>query len=123
MRFSALASSATLLLTLASAQEYAQPEPDTTSMHTRTLTRTVERVVETVTSTRNSSHTTQSPPLSTASLGFIPVNNGTSTVLGTGTGPSGSAPTGPPPESGAERLGLEAVGLMAVVGLAGLVAL
>lgn len=123
MRFSTLA--ATLLVSLVSAQDQqeAYPAADSTMMSTWTLTKTVQRVVETVTATRNySSHATVSPPLSTASAGIYPQSNGTSTVLGTGAGPSGGVPTGLP-ESGADRVCLEMVGLMAVAGLVGLAGL
>jgi len=59
-------------------------------------------------------------------MGVYPQANGTSSVLGTGAGPSSngsSSPIGEFPESGAERVGLQMVGLMAVVGLVGLVGL
>lgn len=121
MRFSTLA--AALLVAVASAQP--QDAADSSAFTTWTMTRTVKRVVETVTATRNTSlvtSSTVSPPMGTASVGVIPQSNGTSTVLGTGAGPSGSAPTGLP-GSGAERVGLEMVGLMAVAGLVGLAGL
>lgn len=118
MRFSTL--TAALVVALASAQ----PQDD--YQHTTyTYTKTVQRVVETVTATRNTSlatSSTVSPPLGTASIGVIPQSNGTSTVLGTGAGPSGSTPT-EIPDSGAEKVGLEMLGLMAVVGLVGLACL
>lgn len=114
-----------LSATLVAAQEAAAPPAYTTSMQTWTLTKTVERVVETVTATRNNSievatMTTSSTVLATASAGLIPLSNGTSTVLGTGTGAGrpGSVPTGLA-ESGAGKVGLDMVGLMAVAGLVG----
>lgn len=114
-----------LSATLVAAQDAAAPPAYTTSMQTWTLTKTVERVVETVTATRNNSvevatMTTSSTVLATASAGLIPLSNGTSTVLGTGTGAGrpGSVPTGLA-ESGAGKVGLEMVGLMAVAGLVG----
>ena len=123
MRFSIIATA--LFATLVASQDaYAPPPaPDTTSMQTWTLTKTVERVVETVTATRNASAIatdTVSPPLGTASAGLIPLSNGTSTVLGTGTGAGrpGSVPTGLA-ESGAGKVGLEMLGLMAVAGIVG----
>lgn len=125
MRFSALAT--TVFATVVAAQD--APPAYTTSMQTWTLTKTVERIVETVTATRNSSveiatMTSSSTILATASAGFIPLSNGTSTVLGTGTGAGrpGSVPTGLA-ESGAGKVGLEMLGLMAVAGLVGLAGL
>ena len=61
--------------------------------------------------------TSLSTVLATASASFIPLSNGTSTVLGTGTGAGfpGSVPTGLA-ESGAGKVGLEMLGLMAVAG-------
>jgi hypothetical protein len=124
MRVSAIAT--TLFATLVAAQDANAPAY-TTSMQTWTLTKTVERVVETVTATRNTSAiavatetASVSTPLTTASVGFIPLSNGTSTVLGTGTGAGrpGSVPTGLA-ESGADKVGLEMLGLMAVAGLVG----
>lgn len=120
MRFSTLATA--LCATAVAAQD--APPAYTTSMQTWTLTKTVERVVETVTATRNNSveiatMTSSSTVLATASAGF-PLSNGTSTVLGTGTGAGrpGSVPTGLA-SSGAEKVGLEVLGLMAVAGLVG----
>ncbi|KAM0698795.1 hypothetical protein Q7P36_000839 [Cladosporium allicinum] len=141
MRFSTLTAAA--LFALASAQDaYPAAASDSSLVTTWTMTRTVQRVVETVTATRNTSaittsaaedttttlasYTTAAPlPLGTASMGVYPQANGTSSVLGTGAGPSsnGSSPIGEFPESGAERVGLQMVGLMAVVGLVGLVGL
>lgn len=122
MRFSTLATTLFASASLVAAQE---PPAYTTSMQTWTLTKTVERVVETVTATRNNSVeiatvTSSSTVLATASAGFIPLSNGTSTVLGTGTGAGrpGSVPTGLA-ESGAGKVGLEMLGLMAVAGLVG----
>ena len=142
MRFSTLTAAA--LFALASAQDaYPAAASDSSLVTTWTMTRTVQRVVETVTATRNTSaittsaaedttttlasYTTAAPlPLGTASMGVYPQANGTSSVLGTGAGPSSngsSSPIGEFPESGAERVGLQMVGLMAVVGLVGLVGL
>jgi len=125
MRFSALAT--TVFATVVAAQD--APPAYTTSMQTWTLTKTVERIVETVTATRNNSveiatMTSSSTVLATASAGFIPLSNGTSTVLGTGTGAGrpGSVPTGLA-ESGAEKVRFEVLGLVAVAGLVGLVGL
>ena len=126
MRFSTLATA--LCATLVAAQDAAPAY--TTSMQTWTLTKTVERVVETVTATRNNSveistMTSSSTVLATASAGFIPLSNGTSTVLGSGTagaGRPGSVPTGLA-DSGAGKVGLEMLGVMAVAGVVGLVGL
>jgi len=122
MRFSTIATA--LCATLVAAQD--APPAYTTSMQTWTLTKTVERVVETVTATRNNSvevatMTSSSTVLATASAGFIPLSNGTSTVLGTGTGAGrpGSVPTGLA-ESSAGKVGFEVLGLVAVAGLVGL---
>lgn len=122
MRFSTIATA--LCATLVAAQDAAPAY--TTSMQTWTLTKTVERVVETVTATRNNSveistMTSSSTVLATASAGFIPLSNGTSTVsgpTGTGAGRPGSVPTGLG-ESGAGKVGLEMLGVMAVAGLVG----
>ena len=125
MRFSTIATAA--FATVVAAQD--APKDYTTSMQTWTLTKTVERIVETVTATRNNSveiatMTSSSTVLATASAGFIPLSNGTSTVLGTGTGAGrpGSVPTGLA-ESGAGKVGVEMLGLMAVAGLVGLAGL
>jgi hypothetical protein len=95
-------------------------------MSTSTLTQTVERVVETVTLTRDSSLATT--PTSVAlplGTGVYPQDNGTSTVLASGAGPSsGAVPvsTGSA-ESGAQRVGLEVLGVMGLVGLVSIVGL
>ena len=123
MRFSTLATTLFASASLVAAQE---SPAYTTSMQTWTLTKTVERVVETVTATRNNSieiatMTSSSTVLATASAGF-PLSNGTSTVLGTGTGAGrpGSVPTGlAESESGAGKVGFGMVGVVAVAGLVG----
>lgn len=125
MRFSTLATTLFAAIAAAQPQDAYPAAGDSTMMQTFTMTRTVERVVETVTATRSSSYATVSPPLGTASAGIYPVSNGTSTVLGTGAGPSGgaaSAATGLP-VSGAGKVGLEMLGLMAVAGVVGLAGL
>jgi len=123
MRFSTIATA--LCATLVAAQDAAPAY--TTSMQTWTLTKTVERVVETVTATRNNSveistMTSSSTVLATASAGFIPLSNGTSTVsgpTGTGAGRPGSVPTGLAESGAGKVVGLEMLGLMAVAGLVG----
>ncbi|CAK3886324.1 Hypothetical predicted protein [Lecanosticta acicola] len=110
----------------------------TSATTTYTTTRTVLRVVETLTATRNgttSAYTSTSsstvPIMAPTGTGSIMTfSNRTSTVLGTGAGPTGTGASSssgyipPPQQTGAAgKLGAEAVGLAAIAGIIGLAAL